>query len=808
LPRLLRLVAPAGYGKTTLARALMARSASAGVCDLAYAGDPKSIVRKTIDLTVASEQPDRRRRVGDEMLALGESDAEWVAFGRRILGEAATSGPRVLCFENGESIAKHPDLRETVEDLVRDAAPQWHVILCSRVDLALRLGRFAGPDRTIVLGSGDLRFAEFEIVRAFEGIALDRAALERIAAFTRGWPIVVMMLRALAVRGRLPEYLAGRRDDADLYRYLADEVYGYLAVSERAVLEALAAIPAATEHDLAALFARFAPELSTLERDTPFVSRSSIGTIEVHPAMRDMLATRSDFRQTLERLVVALPRTDGGLRAAQIALELGRPRLAAEVLTDVGGGYLLSTLAPELVSVLSAMPADVLTAFPELWNNATMARASLMDPIAWIDEGERVYAACTPQTNDVVRAGVMLSLCNAYANRGRWAELERFAERAIREAGPTFAPLARTIANFWTDTVNLYRGRYVDTSRYFTDYALVTANSTGRALTDYDAVARQFRLLGDRHAERAALDRAVDIGVATGVPLVASLVVMDAAFGAWFWGEDSLCERYLAQLESLVAPSCARGVSHFIACMRGRAATTPVGVEKMKTRAYAFTIAAALERGAAARAMRIAYLHEAVVAADHADQPFAQVVARVPLALCLAGSEQQEMFNQAQRIADSTDSAAFAEAVRRARMGAASGTMFAALVRRFVEPPALVGPAKRACIDLRAGTIAIDGCSSRLRGREAELVTFLALRGNAHRDDIVDALWPELEGDRARATLKTHVSRLRSSAGERNFIVFDETGYRLGAQPTVRSGTPVSARFLNWPWFSALALRA
>ncbi len=800
LPRLLRIVAPAGYGKTILARALLARNEHAGVCDLSYTADPPAIVRAAVEAALVGEDDQRRAAVVEQFLGVGDTTSQWIAFGRSILQDI--SQPRVLCFENCEAIADRADLCRAIEELLRGASPRLHVVSCARVELGLRLFGFAGPDQTLVIDADDLRFDREEIARVFAGIALDRPTIERIVSYTEGWPIVVMMLHALAKRGRLKDYLQGRRDEADLYGYLADEVYRYLNDTERAVLEALAAIPEATEGDLGALIPAFAPSLVTLERETPFVTRTARGTIEVHPALRQMIASRCDPVVVLERLFEVVPRDDGGVRAAQIALHMGRPRQAAQSLANIEGGYWLSTPTPELNALLSAIPSDILTEFPQLWNVSTYARAYGGDPSRWIEEGERVYATCDESTPDTLRAGVAASLMNAYLRHGRFADMEAFAQRVLANPSASSGPLTESVVTFWRTAMLAYSGLDFDVATLHARFETFMATPSTRALIEYDLVARHHRIHGDRVAERAALERAVDVALPTHIPYLCVLVVMDAAFGAWFWGEDDRYERYLELLETLVKPPIEPACRHFIGCARGRAAKTPLGTEKLKSRAYAFVIAASLEHRAHER---LRHLRDAVVAADHADQPFAQVLARVPLALCSAGEERERTFEEAQRIADRTDSQALREAVAAVRAGT-SGTMLDALVRRFVTTTETAACSRRAEIDLAAGSVTIAGVGARLSEREAELLALLALRGTVHRDDILDALWPELDGDRAAASLKTYVSRLRRTAGEKSFIILDQAGYRLGAAPTLRNGNTVATRFQRWSWFDEAQL--
>ena len=51
-------------------------------------------------------------------------------------------------------------------------------------------------------------------------------------------------------------------------------------------------------------------------------------------------------------------------------------------------------------------------------------------------------------------------------------------------------------------------------------------------------------------------------------------------------------------------------------------------------------------------------------------------------------------------------------------------------------------------------------------GKPLALLCFLAVRGHAPRDEVVDLLWREMEPERARNTFRQALHRLRSALGE------------------------------------------
>lgn len=281
-----------------------------------------------------------------------------------------------------------------------------------------------------------------------------------IEEFSRGWPIVVMMLYTIARRGRLAKYVQERQDSADLYGYLASEVYRFLSDDQRSVLEAAAAIPDARESDLTTLFgARTVPALEALESETPFVVRRPDGRIEVHPALREALADRTDSDVVLERLYTELDRSDGGVRAAQIALHRRRLDDAAAAIAGAAGPYLVSTPSAEVNHIISVIPEDVAYRYPALWSAVAVARGS-RDIVAYIEAGERLFETLDSTTPPDVRIGLYSALTNCYLNRGRFKDAEVLARR-FRETMED-EPVASMLISFWKTVLSTYRGQHLD----------------------------------------------------------------------------------------------------------------------------------------------------------------------------------------------------------------------------------------------------------------------------------------------------------------------------------------------------------
>lgn len=81
-----------------------------------------------------------------------------------------------------------------------------------------------------------------------------------------------------------------------------------------------------------------------------------------------------------------------------------------------------------------------------------------------------------------------------------------------------------------------------------------------------------------------------------------------------------------------------------------------------------------------------------------------------------------------------------------------------------------------------AGRATVDDVDAELGARELELLAFLALRADAvTRDAVIDAIWPDAEGEAGRNALRVTVTRVRGRLRARDAIVHQRGMYRLGA---------------------------
>ena len=656
--RVVKLIAPAGYGKSTLARALLAKRQGSATADLARVTTEIDVVREVVDAALRTTDEERRTDYAAQSVAFGADLGGWMrlaADAMRLLDSSS------LLVENAEAIAGNTPAARVLESLVMLLPATAALIICARVEPDLHLSQFASPARTRVIGPGELQFDRREIAEVFSTVTLKQRELDEVERFTRGWPMVVMMLFALARRGRLDAYLRDDRDIADLYGYLAEQVFNTLDAAQRDLLDAMSAVPDVTESDLRMLFGKdgYEDTLQRLERDTPFVTRVAGEQIEVHPAMRQMLAARGDPDTWRAKFFERVDRGDSGVRAAQIALLRGRFNDAAETLNALAQPYLLAAPSPGVSTILGSLPDEALSRYPLLWNAAVFLRASF-DIAATMRQGEEIVAAFTAETSVPERLGVYNVLAQLYANRGQDTSVRRIASRLRDDPFLADIPVASLLARFWEFLIAVYHGDPMDLSLLKSDFAPVIESPATDAFVESIVIAADRRLHGDRWGERGSLERSIEIAHTTSQPVVIAICLQHAAWGAWFWGDDRQCQLFADEMANAVNSAVINQFFLFLDAFKGRALGTATGSEALGDRACAYLVAASKARS---QTERLRLIDEAMVAAEQSSRRFPGVLARIAQAYSYP-SLRNEALRQAEVLAEETQSRELIRAVR------------------------------------------------------------------------------------------------------------------------------------------------
>ena len=330
------LMAPGGFGKTTVLAAACRAAAAAGVpvAWLTVADDDAASLdaylafafqRAGLDLPAAfaDQGPLPGRRI-DVLLRAVEARGQ----------------PFVLALDELENLAD-PGAVAVLDRLLAHAPACLHVAMAYRALPAGLNGARRVLEQAGTLAADDLRFATHDIAHFF-GLALSRRRLAAVAAESGGWPIALRLRRnapegppSAAVRDALGNWIASGfwRAFAPADRRLALDLALFDWLDRELVDEALE-IPGAFDRALRL------PGLAGLL--TP-ASGAGGGVHRLHPLLREHGAaalereTPAHARRLRRRIARALARRGAIVEAMRHAVAAGDAHLAGSVLLDAGG---------------------------------------------------------------------------------------------------------------------------------------------------------------------------------------------------------------------------------------------------------------------------------------------------------------------------------------------------------------------------------------------------------------------------------------------------------------------------------------
>jgi LuxR family transcriptional regulator, maltose regulon positive regulatory protein len=236
------LIAPAGYGKSTLMAAwhtqLFGRTVPCAWLSLDEGDNDQSRFGQHLLATLQQVDPSLGRALGGSLA--GEFPAGAKALCEALWDDLATVQRRMVLFLDDLHVLDRPEALEIVDWLVRYGPPSLQLVIATREKLRLRLSSLKLRRKLLELDVSQLQFDAAEI-SAFYRSRLPRTLsakdLERVLAKTEGWPAAIELV-ALAAEG-LPdpsafiEHFAGT--DAGLVDYLGEVVLSRLDEPARAL---------------------------------------------------------------------------------------------------------------------------------------------------------------------------------------------------------------------------------------------------------------------------------------------------------------------------------------------------------------------------------------------------------------------------------------------------------------------------------------------------------------------------------------------------------------------------------------------
>ena len=784
-PAILALIAPAGYGKSTLMHQYLERAGASVVCDCGSVRGDLDLARRIVSAlrVLASETAqlvELERLLGDG----GISVAERVELALDVWQERH---PGTFVFENAEAIFESPSGNEFFTRLLSRRSEERSIVVCSRSNVRAHLTRFAAPHEIIVLRAEDLAFGEAEMHAIFEGLVANDPTFDQIVEISRGWPIVALLMKRFATEGRI-QSLVNRLDDSaftELHDYISDEILAPLGAHLTNAIFACAAIPHAGSADIAA--AVNDPDISekfdAFARESPFIDRAADGTFTVHPLLASwMLSHREERRLDVLRRVAQWHENAGAFeRAAELYWACGDRRAAAQAL---GAHEVLRDPSPSrsYQRVLRSLDRALIARHPRLWAASVLYRIFCVDIMTLLDEAESLLRTLPENAPAIERAHLLITRAILKGHIGGCEEAIAILNEVtcdLDTAEDRNRPLASYVA--YTRSLQLARlGRLNEAERDIVgplqhlDRTDVVASTMLLALG-----ADIARAQGARAVEFQFLERSLERARASKLENFLAPPLAECVISAWLAGDQERFTREALELQALVE-RCGVQAFAFLAKIAGGHSARPGKADLPKYTSYAWMMAAA-SASDPIEAMRAA--HFALEAAERSAMPFVQTLA------ALAGALLDEVtFDENMTIAQSSAARCQSPALQRAVAAIAQRDDDAGMLQQFAlrfsrersgrEAPLHIGVA--------SGSVTVSGRLVSLSDRELELLVALTLRREpTPRTRVAAMLWPDLEEDAARNALSVCLHRLRKNLGRDDLVVREGDGYRLHASALV-----------------------
>jgi LuxR family transcriptional regulator, maltose regulon positive regulatory protein len=397
------LVAPAGYGKTTLAREWLGEPERR---DVWYRGGPASAdvaaVAVGISEAVGAIVPDAGKRMRERLRATGhpEEDVDILA---ELFAEDVQMWPGKawLAFDDYQ-FAMESAASERFVDLLTQTTP-IQILITSRTRPTWTTARriLYGEIQEI-----DRRALAMDKAEARQLVGQDEQDLGAFLERARGWPAVIGLVGLTASRPDVTEAVPGT-----LYDYFAQELYDSLPRAHRQGLGELSFASRFDRRLAEQIVGKKAQRILESGLRAGAINRSEWDSFDFHPLFADFLrervfdsfASRQDVASKVGNLLLASKRWDD---AVAMACEFGLPDL------------LVATIESSLYVLLDS------------GRLATVAR--------WLEAGATLH----PNSPVLDLAEAELAF-----RTGEYRRAERMAERAARKLGDEHPLASRAYAN-------------------------------------------------------------------------------------------------------------------------------------------------------------------------------------------------------------------------------------------------------------------------------------------------------------------------------------------------------------------------
>ena len=737
-PRVVRLIARPGWGKTTFARQLAS----------AYG------TSVTVDCRDATSATSLAERLAD-------------AFARK---------PAGVIVDFAERLADVPDAFATLQRILEEQIASCRFVVASRIELPVGAGRAISPADVMTLRAGDLAFDAAEVREVFARLSATEEMLERVIALSLGWPIAIFLFARLAREQRLPVALADLSHPSldDMFEYGERETFPALTPAQRTGIAAAVAIPDAALDEIEAAVGeapRQALEEIAARTGLPVTpdGRFIVPEITAEAVRRSLRDEYARARDAAIRHAVA---AGAYVRAAQIRFADRDYDGAVSYLDAVGPAGTGATLSAGYRELVHQLPPRALLRSRNVLVAVLADRNTQANPYPLWQTVQDLRTGVQRDNDPELAAGIRA----AHAALLRMIERPRDArvelENALAVGDPSPERTALLTANL--AAVAAIRGDLATAELLLERAGVPREGATAFPLERIEVEVARNRLHGDPAGRRIAHARYVDEGRLAG-PAAHGQALRLFAANEWLDGDDAAAIAALETRNRLVGalPWERRLIGVSLPPLDVR----PARLDRWTCLWYT---SAALVEDDADTARRFAEV--ALDALEGIGAPYFDAVASL-VAASLPDADAAALTARARSDAAAIGDAAFTAAVEAIAANRYSDAdVLLPLARRIESSGVRRASAIRVCV--LEGHVVREAQPLPLRERELELVVALALeRRPLTREALIARLWPDIAPDEANAALRTAVYRLRKQLRDPGAVVSSGAGYRLA--PTI-----------------------
>jgi DNA-binding SARP family transcriptional activator len=779
--RLISIVAPAGFGKTTVAGMIADERGAAIICDAAGVTDLRGFAR----CVVSAIQPlsrDAGDLIANDLFANLQSEVSGAQLAGFVLDVWANiEGDAVCIFDNLEAIAECGDAMDLLVRLIRSSGVRT-TILCARPPFALVNSRLIPPNEHLQIHIDDLAFTDDEI-RSLFADTVDEFQVSRVVAITEGWPVAVLLLHQMSRLGQLDRTISGVAGAAldELRDYLLKEV---LATIEGRLYDALVAVVATCPGGHDATFRATGGAVTPgtviqLAQRLPLLSFARDGKCCVHPLIADLVENTAMCEVTQFRLAAARSYRDDNMpfEAARFYLGGGDCHTAAACLEGAVGSYLDSNTSATLDEIVERLPPQMLSQYPKLWAILSWIRSGVVAPEALLAEGNSLLDTLRDDGDSLEARQIGAVVVSLATQIGRHDVAERvLAGYELDENDDRAGNVVLLIADTFR---RMLRGRTVGAMERYRRIVPQIRNDMLRAYLTLRVELVIATMSGQFDDAMLAEMRSIQYSKSGGHAGLIAEMPQHQVMAAWLAGDDAAADGFIRDISRMGA---AAGFSGSAALVDAWETGRTEYLAEVLPRSRALTLLM-LAGKVSDREARHKYLADARYAAEVADDHWSRLLINVACAMDdpLRRGEHLEL---AADLAREIGQEALTASVASLRNGGTGRPALAHLARRFEALPRESDSALLRVSVLSRAVYRGDGRLP-LSNRVMSLITVLAVRERISKDDLRELLWggesPEAEAN----ALKMLVSRSRRQLGDSGAIVVSNGFYALRADVVV-----------------------